>query len=803
MTGTMAIITSSLFRHLVFSSFFIAATFLRTAVLLQPSYIPSRGWPQGRGREVEKAVPSDGSRTTGSQREARSKETVPLVSVGVPVYNGSLYISSLIEALLNQTYARLEFLFSLDASADADKSQGILQRYQDFGMKGDKTIRVIRHEKRLNWIANVNYLLENLSGAYVSILPVDDSVPTQFYESLARCLESDPAIVNCYPIRYEVPDELFTTPDQMIHQIGLKGKRLPRYWAKTRQPSILDDDVAARLEKAHGIKSGISFRGLVRRPQHGSLRPYFLPDLPHHLYKADFAQIVLHAIEGKLKEDYVPYFKRRRVDGETLTQRKNLSSREFNEGVTELFRQMYSANHVYASSSQSYFQTLLRHGSLKEDELRQAIHTGQNSKRVAVLGAGIQGCVMALMFRRHGYDVVVIDKMGSIMQRASAAGEGKIHMGFVYNKDLTMKTAVHMMKSALRFSSYLDYVVGEQIPWAELKSEAFSYLIPYSSLVSPSEFESYSAQLEQIYKKILSSNPGDSYLGSRPDKIIERIPLTRYVNSSFFEAMYTSEEYAIEPNKLKKLMENALISNGVKLAMKREISGVQKNYNATSLGDYQVLTNTGTHDFDFIVNCLWEGRHAIDKTMDLPFNSGNNVRFKFGLKFSFMEEYAHFPSFTIVNGPFGDFVRYDKGVSDMYFSYYPSALIGMTNNETAMMEWDGLASGIVPNDVFSQQLEAHWKGFQKFFPLSKAYFDNPKLGGGYILGNGKTGITDPNSELHERSDYPFMVDQGYISVSTQKLTSAPYNAYLLEKELFPRENFDTVASQDLASNQIK
>jgi len=26
-------------------------------------------------------------------------------------------------------------------------------------------------------------------------------------------------------------------------------------------------------------------------------------------------------------------------------------------------------------------------------------------KRVAILGAGIQGCLMALMFRKHGYDV--------------------------------------------------------------------------------------------------------------------------------------------------------------------------------------------------------------------------------------------------------------------------------------------------------------------------------------------------------------------------------------------------------------
>jgi len=54
----------------------------------------------------------------------------------------------------------------------------------------------------------------------------------------------------------------------------------------------------------------------------------------------------------------------------------------------------------------------------------------------------------------------------------------------------------------------------------------------------------------------------------------------------------------------------------------------------------------------------------------------------------------------------------------------------------------------------------------------------------YILGNGATPITDPHSQLHSRADYPFAVDDGYVSVSTQKFTMAPENAYRLEEMLF-------------------
>ena len=64
------------------------------------------------------------------------------------------------------------------------------------------------------------------------------------------------------------------------------------------------------------------------------------------------------------------------------------------------------------------------------------------------------------------------------------------------------------------------------------------------------------------------------------------------------------------------------------------------------------------------------------------------------------------------------------------------------------------------------------------------FFDEGVVGTGYVVANGLTDIDDPSSGLHERRDPPNLVMDGYISVKTQKLTNAPYNVYLLEKELF-------------------
>jgi hypothetical protein len=310
-------------------------------------------------------------------------------------------------------------------------------------------------------------------------------------------------------------------------------------------------------------------------------------------------------------------------------------------------------------------------------------------------------------------------------------------------------------------------------------------MIPYDSYVSPKEFEEFAEKLQDIYEKILMDEPGLSYLGHRPPTLLEKIQLPRMANSSFFEAAYSSVEYSVSPEKLKAVLKEALKAQSVKTVFGRNIIETRRNTAGDDmLGKFRVISDVGEHDFDVVVNCLWEGRSSVDKQLKVDFPSGNNYRFKFGIKFPYMAKYSDLPSMTIVNGPYGDFVQYSEE-SGMYFSYYPVSLLAMTTNSTVMKEWDALADRNIPKDLENHQLESHRRALTSYFPgVGEATFACPRLGGGYILGNGNTDITDMNSELHKRSDFPFVVDDGYISVSTQKLTSAPQNAYLLERKIF-------------------
>ena len=54
----------------------------------------------------------------------------PLVSIVIPVYNGSNYLKEAIDSALAQTYKNIEILVINDGSNDANKTEKIAQSFQ-------------------------------------------------------------------------------------------------------------------------------------------------------------------------------------------------------------------------------------------------------------------------------------------------------------------------------------------------------------------------------------------------------------------------------------------------------------------------------------------------------------------------------------------------------------------------------------------------------------------------------------------------------------------------------------------------
>lgn len=93
----------------------------------------------------------------------------PLISIVIPVYNGSNYMSEAIDSALAQTYANKEIIVINDGSRDDGKTLEIAKSY------GDK-IRLIDQEN--GGVASaLNAGIENANGDYISWLSHDDAYP--------------------------------------------------------------------------------------------------------------------------------------------------------------------------------------------------------------------------------------------------------------------------------------------------------------------------------------------------------------------------------------------------------------------------------------------------------------------------------------------------------------------------------------------------------------------------------------------------------------------------------------------------
>jgi glycosyltransferase involved in cell wall biosynthesis len=118
--------------------------------------------------------------------------STPLVSIGLPVYNGGRYLRETLDSLLSQTFIDFELVVCDNASTD--NTGHICREYA----AQDSRIRYLRNETNVGIYRNCNRVIELAIGKYFKLAAADDLChPTL----LARCvevLEANPDVVATY-----------------------------------------------------------------------------------------------------------------------------------------------------------------------------------------------------------------------------------------------------------------------------------------------------------------------------------------------------------------------------------------------------------------------------------------------------------------------------------------------------------------------------------------------------------------------------------------------------------------------------
>ena len=112
------------------------------------------------------------------------------LSIGMPVYNGELFIERAIESILAQTFTDFELIISDNASTDS--TQEICQNFS----KKDDRIRIFKQEKNIGIHRNFYFLLSQAKGKYFAWTAVDDYLDKDFMEKNLKVLESRNSIVS-------------------------------------------------------------------------------------------------------------------------------------------------------------------------------------------------------------------------------------------------------------------------------------------------------------------------------------------------------------------------------------------------------------------------------------------------------------------------------------------------------------------------------------------------------------------------------------------------------------------------------
>jgi glycosyltransferase involved in cell wall biosynthesis len=117
---------------------------------------------------------------------------MPLVTIGLPVFNGEKYLERSLDAILAQTYENIELVISDNASTD--RTESICRRYAAKHQK----IRYSRNDANIGVFRNNNKVIELGTGEYFMLAGHDD---LRSPEQIARCvavLEENPQYVMAY-----------------------------------------------------------------------------------------------------------------------------------------------------------------------------------------------------------------------------------------------------------------------------------------------------------------------------------------------------------------------------------------------------------------------------------------------------------------------------------------------------------------------------------------------------------------------------------------------------------------------------
>jgi hypothetical protein len=188
-------------------------------------------------------------------------------------------------------------------------------------------------------------------------------------------------------------------------------------------------------------------------------------------------------------------------------------------------------------------------------------------------------------------------------------------------------------------------------------------------------------------------------------------------------------------------------------------------------GPWQIATDRESlGPFSHVVNALWEGRLAVDRSAGLPPEAPWSHRYRLALFLRTARDLT-LPCAVVATGPFGDVKNYNG--RDFYLSWYPAGLVA---DGTALMPPVIGAENLPDSQSLTNAVFDALGALLPDLATLRSAAQTIEVGGGWVFAIGQGNLSDPAATLHGRSHFGIKRMGSYLSVDTGKYSTAPWMA---------------------------
>ncbi len=398
---------------------------------------------------------------------------------------------------------------------------------------------------------------------------------------------------------------------------------------------------------------------------------------------------------------------------------------------------------------------------------------------VAVLGTGIMGSSVALFLARRGVRVVMFDQSTDPFCGASRYNEGKIHLGYLYGADPSLATARRLVPGGLAFASLVRELVNIDLEPLTTRQDD-RYVVHRHSVV---DLDQVHAVADRVNRLVTDHPDVDGYLvpleGRRPRRLTASEVAAEYDTDDVTGGIAVAERSVATIPVADAFVDALRSTASIEVLTEQSVTSVAQDHHGRWTVEARASDGViGRHGpFSAVVNALWEGRPAIDRTAGLPPPVACTHRYRVSI-FATASSDVDVASSVVAVGPFGDVKNYDG--RRLYLSWYPAGLLAEGEDVTppVLPVLDADDEARIATRVFDE-LGAVIPGVA-LLPERLARID---VRGGWVYAAGTGPLDRIDSDLHRRDRVGVTRRGTYVSVDTGKYSVAPWLARCLVDDL--------------------